>query len=53
MDYPTRRKFERLTRQEERWGLYEKPSLIGTRNKWQELLDEKGLRLAGHRLVRN
>ena len=51
--YPFRDKFERLTRQEENKGLYESPSQIGTRNKWLELLSEKGLRLAGHRLVRD
>jgi DNA phosphorothioation-associated putative methyltransferase len=51
-DYPLRAKFERLTRQEESKGLYENASLIGTRNKWNELLDEKGVQLAGHRLVR-
>jgi len=50
-DYPSRAKFERLTRQEESKGLYENASLIGTRNKWDELLDEKGVQLVGHRLV--
>ena len=51
-DYPGRKKFERLTQQEERWGLYENPSSIGTQNRWEQLLDEKRVQLAGHRLVR-
>jgi DNA phosphorothioation-associated putative methyltransferase len=51
-DYPARAKFQRLTRQEERWGLYENSSTIGTKHKWNQLLAEKGVRLAGHRLVR-
>jgi hypothetical protein len=46
-------KFERLTRQEERWGLYEKPEVIGTREGWRTRLDALGVRLYGHRLVRN
>lgn len=50
-DYPSRAKFERLTRQEERWGLYENPSTIGTKHKWDQLLAEKRVRLAGHRVV--
>ena len=50
-DYPSRAKFERLTRQEESKGLYENASFIGTRNKWNEILNAKGVRLAGHRLV--
>jgi len=45
-------KFARLTRQEERLGLYEHPITIGTKQTWDRLLTEKGWRLAGHRLVR-
>ena len=51
-DHPSRRKFERLTKQEERAGLYEETSTIGTREKWSELLEAKGVRLRGHRLVK-
>ena len=51
-DYPLRAKFERLTRQEERWGLYDNPSIIGTKQKWDQLLAQKSLRLAGHRVVK-
>lgn len=51
-DYPGRDKFARLTRQEERRGLFDDVSRIGTRNGWLATLDEKGLRLSGHRVVR-
>lgn len=51
-DYPLHAKFARLTRQEERWGLYEHPAAIGTRQAWGRLLADKGVRLAGHRVVR-
>jgi hypothetical protein len=51
-DYPARATFERLTRQEERWGLYETPASIGRRDQWQQVLAAKGVRLAGHRIVR-
>jgi len=50
--HPTRQKFTRLTRQEERAGLYEQPERIGTREGWELVLAEKGRRLQGHRLVR-
>lgn len=46
-DYPRRQLFARLTRQEEKRGLLEK-SGIGTLKPWNELLEEKGVRLAGH-----
>ena len=51
-DHPSRDKFVRLTRQEEQWGLFAHPATIGTRNKWNQLLAEKGVRLTGHRVVR-
>ncbi len=51
-DHPLYEKFARLTRQEEKKGLYEKPELIGTRAGWQVALADRGLRLAGHRLLR-
>ena len=50
--HPLYEKFSRLTRQEEKKGLYEKPELIGTREGWQVALAARGLRLAGHRLMR-
>lgn len=32
--HPLYAKFVRLTRQEEQWGLYERPEVIGTREGW-------------------
>jgi DNA phosphorothioation-associated putative methyltransferase len=51
-DYPLRPKFERLTRQEERFGLYEGAGDMGTKAGWERRLKEKGVRLSGHRLLR-
>lgn len=53
LDYPGRVKFARLTKQEERFGLLAMPELIGTRHGWEERLSEHGVRLMGHRVVRN
>jgi DNA phosphorothioation-associated putative methyltransferase len=44
-------KFSRLTRQEERYGLFENPSEIGTLEGWQRMLISKGVKLRGHRLI--
>mgnify|MGYP002033164120 FL=1 len=49
-DYPGLAKFERLTRQEEKAGLLDDPT-IGRRQQWQERLSATGYRCAGHRLV--
>jgi DNA phosphorothioation-associated putative methyltransferase len=51
-EHPLRTKFARLTNQEERYSLYERPELIGTREGWQKVLDEKGVCYSGHRLLR-
>jgi DNA phosphorothioation-associated putative methyltransferase len=51
-DYPGRDKFARLTAQEERLGLLADTAAIGTRERWERLVAGKGLRFAGHRLVR-
>ncbi len=51
--YPSRQKFARLTAAEERLGLYDEPSTIGTRDGWASTLDRQGLALRGHRLVRS
>ncbi len=51
-DHPLRPKFERLTRQEEKHNLYDKPELIGTKNGWGKILEEHGVCLSGHRLLR-
>jgi len=49
---PLRAKFARLTRLEEAKGLFAHVSRIGMRDGWEAVLAAKGLRLAGHRLVR-
>ena len=46
-------KFERLSRQEEKHGLLDDAARIGTREGWTQRLQEKGLKLHGHRLVRS
>lgn len=49
-DDPRRAKFERLTNQELRAGLYAAPAQIGTRAGWSALLNDRGVELRGHRL---
>jgi hypothetical protein len=51
--HPLYAKFARLTRQEEQWGLYERPEVIATREGWRTRLEALGVRLCGHRLIRN
>jgi DNA phosphorothioation-associated putative methyltransferase len=51
-DYPLYEKFAKLTAQEEKHGLLEHPIYIGTKNGWQERLNECGFKLQGHRLIR-
>ena len=52
-DYPCFAKFERLTKQEEKAGLYENGlSSIGTQMGWDECLRESGFIVRGHRLAR-
>lgn len=50
-DYPHKKKFAKLTQQEESWGLFENPRLIGRKDVWDSILEVKGVRLRGHRLV--
>lgn len=52
LEHPMRQKFERLTRQEERWNLYADTSSIGTRDGWRAQLTKYGLAYRGHRLIR-
>lgn len=52
-DYPLHAKFQRLTRQEEKYHLYSESEMIGTREGWQKVLQSKGVRLRGHRLLLN
>jgi len=51
-DYPLREKFVRLTKQEERFGLYGDTKRIGTQEGWAEALTQAGVELRGHRVVR-
>jgi len=52
-DHPSRDKFQRLTRQEEKWGLFDEPQKIGTQKGWEAKLNEKGVKLRGHRVERD
>ena len=51
-DHPLHAKFARLTAQEQRNGLLDDTSGIGTREGWSRRLAERGFSLTGHRLVR-
>src|SRR5260221_10351378 len=50
-DHLLHQKFARLTRIEDAKGLYEDTRQIGTREGWDKILESKGLRLRGHRLL--
>jgi DNA phosphorothioation-associated putative methyltransferase len=52
-DDPMREKFARLTTQEEKHGLLDDASEIGTREGWARKLSERGFALKGHRLVKS
>ncbi len=49
-EYPLRDRFAKLTRQEERAGLFEEARTIGTRAGWESALEMRSLRLVGHQL---
>jgi len=51
-DHPRRELYARLTRAEERAGLYEHPEQIGTRDGWAATLAALGVTCRGHRLFR-
>jgi DNA phosphorothioation-associated putative methyltransferase len=51
-DHPLRAKFEKLTKQEEARGLFENTRIIGTRQGWNVVLQERGVKLRGHQLMR-
>ena len=51
--YPNRQKFACLSEQEQRWGLLDSSSGIGTRESWQRRLRNAGVQLRGHRLLRH
>lgn len=50
-EHPLNAKFARLTKSEERHGLYDEPSRIGTRDGWNAVLAERSVALRGHRVV--
>ena len=51
-DYPGRARFARLTKQEEKAGLYSYKSDIGHDEQWRMLLERRNVVIRGHRLVR-
>jgi len=50
-DHPLRERFARLTKAEEKAGLYEETARIGLRSGWQEVLERAGVDIRGHKLV--
>ena len=50
--HPLYDKFARLSEQEDKQGLLSDASTIGTRDGWQDRLQENGFTLLGHQLVR-
>ena len=50
--YPARPRFARLTKQEERAGLYDHKGDIGHEEQWRTLLERENMVIRGHRLVR-
>jgi hypothetical protein len=50
-EHELRQKFANLTAREEKAGLLDETSSIGTRDGWERRLAEKGFALKGHRLV--
>jgi DNA phosphorothioation-associated putative methyltransferase len=51
-EYPMYAKFARLTEQEEKQGLLDDASSIGTRQGWERRLTELNFQLRGHRLMK-
>lgn len=51
-DHPARERFARLTAREDRLGLLDAASEIGTRAGWQAALARRGVSIRGHRVVR-
>ncbi len=50
--HPLRSRFERLTRAEEKAGLFADTARIGNLSGWRTVLDETGVDIIGHRVVR-
>ncbi len=51
-DYEHRKRLERLTKKEERFGLLSSPERIGTAAGWAQVLRERGVEIRGHQLRR-
>lgn len=52
-DYPDRERFARLTAREDRMGLLDSPSTIGTRSEWLRILAKSDISIRGHRIYRH
>ena len=52
-DYPLYKEFAELTRQEEAIGLLRETRTIGTRNGWEQRLQEFNVKVEGHRVIHN
>ena len=52
-DYPARKRFARLTAREDRLGLLNASTAIGTRDGWLAALTRRGMSIRGHRIVRD
>ena len=50
-DYPQYQKFSKLTRSEEKWGLLDNTSMIGTREGWLKYLGYCGVEIQDHTVV--
>ncbi|MDQ2100883.1 MAG: DNA phosphorothioation-associated putative methyltransferase [Tychonema bourrellyi B0820] len=50
-DYPQYQKFSKLTRSEEKWGLLDNTSVIGTREGWLKYLGYCGVEIQDHTVV--
>ncbi|MBD2181331.1 DNA phosphorothioation-associated putative methyltransferase [Planktothrix sp. FACHB-1355] len=50
-EYPYYQEFEQLTKAEEKLGLLDKTSSIGTRQGWMQWLQYQGVQIQGHRVV--
>ena len=52
-DYPFYEQFAELTRHEVSLGLLDNSHVIGTRQRWLQRLEDKGVELQGHRLIQS
>ena len=52
-DYPLYEQFAELTRQEEALGLLDNSRSIGTRQRWLQRLEDYGVEIQGHSLIRS